>query len=368
MTEISAKPLESHDAQSPPSYAGPIRVVYINEFSWMEAGDMGTIRKTVAALAPVEASVEMSLDATCVEGAFAEERVSHITKSICTQWRQAAAEVLNPVTQDNPQHTPVVFISTGQIGLRRAYSVLRDIVGGTNVWLDVCADMPMYKADDPAFPVGPTMINAFVDERKWTNYQYIESSGHKRILLPYLPELRGLPSRDEASARLAECYHVEFKRPLMAVLIGQSVEKAQQVTDAARALSADLLVITSPRSHRGENYPDNQEKWRKNSLVFHEFGKSSEPNPYADFIAVADYFAVDGDSMSMPADVLAQGKPVALFGSMDRFKYRLVANDLVTALTGADTKWHPPPPHEMPGAMLNRVVRTELANLVGGGP
>lgn len=84
------------------------------------------------------------------------------------------------------------------------------------------------------------------------------------------------------------------------------------LNEAARKLQASVLLFDSPRSERGAL-----------ALVKPQIeGPSQMPEgegAYATALAAADYFTVTGDSVSMASEMLATGKPVAVYRLPRRF-------------------------------------------------
>ncbi len=113
----------------------------------------------------------------------------------------------------------------------------------------------------------------------------------------------------------------EYKSPFIALIFGgktklgnykdeEIIELAKNASRAAKDLNATLLVSTSRRTDS-----DHIELLKNNLEVenyFYNFNDKGN-NPYLGFLALAEYFIVSGDSVSIVSDCLSTGKPVYIY-------------------------------------------------------
>ena len=113
----------------------------------------------------------------------------------------------------------------------------------------------------------------------------------------------------------------KYKLPFIALIFGgktksgnyrdeEIIELAKKASSAAKSLNATLLVSTSRRtdSNHIELLKDNLEV----ESYFYNFNDKGD-NPYLGFLALAEYFIVSGDSVSIVSDCLSTGRPVYIY-------------------------------------------------------
>ena len=144
------------------------------------------------------------------------------------------------------------------------------------------------------------------------------------VLCNELPLHQINPQKLADAAQRWEPEFAHLPRPWIAVLIGgnSSVSRfttaglcylAQAANALAAASNGSLLVTTSARSPESTLHVL-QNEISVPALVF-DYHDSRAANPYLGIMALADYFIVTAESISMLAESCATGKPVYLYDS-----------------------------------------------------
>ena len=142
------------------------------------------------------------------------------------------------------------------------------------------------------------------------------------VLPVELPLLRCDEAELQAAAKLWEPRLAAMPRPLLALLVGGPTKPFRfadadarrlidRTTRLASELSAGLFVTTSPRTPRV--FEEILRAGLRAGDELHGFSAGSADNPYLGLLALADYFVVTADSISMLVEVARLGKPLALY-------------------------------------------------------
>lgn len=166
------------------------------------------------------------------------------------------------------------------------------------------------------------------------------------------PTFLSLAKLEDAGGRLKDRL-TDYQSPFIALIFGgktklgdykneEIIEIAKNASRVAKNLGASLLVSTSRRTDKNhiKLLQDNLEV--KN--YFYNFNDGGD-NPYLGFLALAEYFIVSADSVSIISDCLSTGKPVYIYQQnrllskkhrkfleyLDQMDYtRLLTNDLLS--------------------------------------
>jgi len=113
-----------------------------------------------------------------------------------------------------------------------------------------------------------------------------------------------------------------FQKPIIALLIGGSTKKTQFLLKSAQELinqvliikknmNATLIIVNSRRTDVKIN--NFIKKINEENLVFFDYNKIKESNPFGLILNVADFFIISGDSVSMISQCCSTGKSVFIF-------------------------------------------------------
>jgi len=113
-----------------------------------------------------------------------------------------------------------------------------------------------------------------------------------------------------------------FQKPIIALLIGGSTKKTQfllksvqeliqQILVIKKNMNATLIIVNSRRTDVKINNFIKQ--INEKNLVFFDYNKIKESNPFGLVINVADFFIISGDSVSMISQCCSTGKSVFIF-------------------------------------------------------
>lgn len=165
--------------------------------------------------------------------------------------------------------------------------------------------------------------------------------------------------------------YVDPQKPTLALIIGGSTPHYQFTDAVVTKLAHDLdcILATTPMnvlitfSRRTDAHVKAAlHKWSQQRHAYVWDG--SEPNPYGQFLSVADYLLVTQDSIGMISDACYTGKPtyvVRLAGSyekFDRFTGSLLQNDRIRWFDGRLEIWKYPPLREF--ERLAKLMKTDL--------
>jgi mitochondrial fission protein ELM1 len=166
-----------------------------------------------------------------------------------------------------------------------------------------------------------------------------------------------------------------LQRPRVAVLIGGTSKTHRMSPAAAERLASELaclatergagLMITVSRRTGAEN--ESLLRRRLAALPSMEFWDGSGENPYLGYLASADFILVTNDSVSMPCEAAATGKPIYILpleggsAKFERFHAQLGEAGIARPFSGLLENWTYPP--------LNEAARiaTEVRKRLDGG-
>ena len=131
----------------------------------------------------------------------------------------------------------------------------------------------------------------------------------------------------QEEAKLDRRYQ-KLKHPVFLLAVGERVDQndALSAQEAQRAVheaatatkkaGGSLVVVTAPRTCEDASAAIEstlKAELPSNKYIFHDYKKSTAPNPYVGMLGKADRVIITSDSMSMLSDAVAAGKPLFVF-------------------------------------------------------
>jgi hypothetical protein len=310
--------------------------------------------------------------------------MANITRMLAYAWPNSVVldetdnslDAVNTVELTSPEHDEaiVVFGLGGDPAQAKLITNLRQRFGSNVLAIELhTSDTHRIQPDAPKNIIEwfGQMVGAV--PLTWTNLQFGLIGAHpvdqriknQTMLLSSMPNRPLLLDKQNARAELEERFGVRLAEPVYSVLLGDTpdtpglVKKLQEIKDQG----GSIVITTSRRSDRRWNLA-----LAEVSDIFYDYKENDDRNPINAVIAAADRYILSPDSISMPADVLGNGRPVTFwnppqavevmqraFPLQHRYVSALLNHRYASNFTGADTEWLETNQPSANNTIMNRV-------------